>query len=185
MTLRLTSVVIGLTLLLSGCGSKPLAMAAPEQFDLSGKWVLLADLSDAPPDGRRLQTAQLPPKPTTRTQRAQHNRQEQGSLAFVAHDFPVMKARRMTIEQNGDSMGIDYDRGQYRDLSWGRRERGLWTVDTGWNEVGELVSRWRADDAVATETFQLSGGGERLTVQLEVRTGSDKLNLTRVYSKLD
>ncbi len=96
-----------------------------------------------------------------------------------------MHAKRMTIEQSGDSMGIDYDRGRYRDLSWGERERGLWTINTGWNEAGELVSRWRADDAVAVETFQLAGSGKRLTVLLDVTTGSDRINLRRVYEKLD
>lgn len=91
----------------------------------------------------------------------------------------------MTIEQNQDSMGIDYDRGRYRDVSWGERERGLWTVNTGWSDTGDLISRWRAADAKAQETYQLSADGRRLTVLLQVETGSDTLNLRRVYSKMN
>lgn len=171
--------------LLGACKSTPLLGAAPAQFDLSGRWVLLADLSDLPPRGRRLSDTPIPPKVENRQQRVQRGRQDRGGLAFVAHDFPVMAAQRMTIEQNQDSMGIDYDRGRYRDLSWGERERGMWTVVTGWNELGELVSRWRASDAKAQETYQLSGDGQQLTVLLAVKTGTDKLDLRRVYSKLN
>lgn len=170
--------------LLGACKSAPLAKAPPNQFDLSGRWVLLADLSDLPPRGRRLSDTPIPPQVESRQQRVQRGRQDRGGLAFVAHDFPVMAARRMTIEQNQDSMGIDYDRGRYRDVSWGERERGLWTVVTGWNEMGDLVSRWRASDATAQETYQLSTDGRQLTVLLAVKTGTDKLDLRRVYSKL-
>ncbi len=171
-------------LVFSGCGATPLQDAPPTQFDLSGRWLLQADLSDAPPNPRKLGTAVLPPEPN-RQQRSRQARRQAGSLAFVAHDFPVMHAKRMTIEQSADSMGIDYDRGRYRDLSWGERERGLWTINTGWNEAGELVSRWRADDAVATETFALADAGKRLTVLLDVSTGNDSIKLRRVYRKLD
>jgi hypothetical protein len=172
-------------LLLNACKASPLASTAPAKFDLTGRWVLLAYQSDNPPKGRRLNTTPVPPRPENRRQRVQRNRRDQGGLAFVAHDFPVMSAQRMIIEQNQDSMGIDYDRGRYRDLSWGERERGLWKVVTGWTETGDLVSRWRADDAKAQETFQLSADGQRLTVLLDVQTGSDKLNLRRVYSKFN
>ena len=183
--LKTALVLLGICLVLGACRAQPLDSAPPATFDLSGRWVLLADLSDAPPNGRRLSTSQAGPQPESRQRRTQRSRRDRGGLAFVAHDFPVMSAQRMTIEQNQDSMGIDYDRGRYRDLSWGEKERGLWKVVTGWNDIGDLVSRWSAEDADAQETYQLSDDGQRLTVLLAVETGSDKLKLRRVYSKLN
>lgn len=177
--------LLATTVLLSGCRAQPLDSSPPARFDLSGRWVLLADLSDLAPNGRRLSNTPVAPRPESRQQRSQRSRRDRGGLAFVAHDFPVMNAQRMTIEQNLDSMGIDYDRGRYRDVSWGERDRGLWRVVTGWTDSGDLVSRWRADDAKAQETYQLSADGQRLTVLLAVETGSDNLNLRRVYSKLN
>ncbi|MGI9325246.1 MAG: hypothetical protein ACR2PZ_08520 [Pseudomonadales bacterium] len=167
-------------LCLLGCGSKPLAPAPPQQFDLSGTWLLQADLSDAPPGQRQLET--LPP-PIPGASRSRERRKPGGGLAFVAHDFPVLVARRMVIEQNADSMGIEYDRGAYRDISWGERTRGLWTVTTGWDDEGQLVVRSKAKDADAVETMTLSTNGQSLTVHLEIEAGQQDVDVRRVFSK--
>lgn len=174
--------LLAASLLLAGCGSTPLDPKPPQRFDLSGTWLLQADLSDAPPGPRRFETA---PRPVSGNQRGSRRSGDgrRGGLAFVAHDFPVMVAERMTIEQNPDSMGVEYDRGRYRDISWGTRTRGLWEVDTGWDESGQLVQRWQASDASALEVMALSPDAQQLTVMLQIKAGEQNVEVRRVFSR--
>ena len=165
---------------LAACSSAPLDTAPPQRFDLSGRWLLLADLSDRGPGAAAYDISRpVEVDPAKRTR----SRRFGGNFAFIAHDFPVIRASRMEIEQNRDSMGVAYDRGAYRDLSWGTRERGLWQVDTGWNDEGELVSRWNADDAKVLERYTLSSDAQQLTVTVEVSAGNDNFNIRRVFSR--
>jgi hypothetical protein len=171
-----------LLLLLGACSAAPLDPSPPQGFDLAGDWVLQADLSDAAPGPHQLEA---PPPPIPGSSRGNRGGRQspRGGLAFVAHDFPVLKARRMTIEQNPDSMGIEYDRGRYRDVSWGERTRGLWTVQAGWDDAGELVIRSDASDAKAVERYLLSSNGETLTVLVRIDAGSQKVDVQRVYTR--
>jgi hypothetical protein len=102
------------------------------------------------------------------------------SIAMVAQDFPVLHCRRMEIEQNADSMGIAYDRGAYRDISWGVRERGLWEVNAGW-DAGVLRILSKARDAKAEETMTLADAGRRLVVQVSIDADGDHLLITRSF----
>ena len=170
-------------LLLAGCSSEPLNPEPPQRFDLSGTWLLQADLSDAPPNPKGYGAE--PPVPTDGQSRSRRTSpRSRGGLAFVAHDFPVLVAQRMSIEQNRDSMGIEYDRGAYRDVSWGLRTRGLWEVDAGWDDAGQLVMRWKASDARALEVMSLSPDSEQLTVMLQIRTGEQNVEVRRVFTRL-
>ena len=166
---------IGL-LCLAACASQPLETRAPARFDLDGSWLLLADLSDTPPVEPRERY------PTRPDPRRRQQRPAMG-LAFVTHDFPGLRARRLDIEQVGDSMGIAYDGKAYRDVSWGERERGLWKINAGWNDAGELVIRYRASDARATETLSLDESRERLRLRIEIRTEDDSVDVTRIYER--
>jgi hypothetical protein len=86
----------------------------------------------------------------------------------------------MVIEQNRDSMGIDYADGPYRDISWGRRERGLWRVDVGWTE-GVLVIRSEASDVTTVERMQLDG--DLLRVDIAVDGEGRDFDLVRVFER--
>jgi hypothetical protein len=150
-------------LCLTACGGIQLDMQKPEGFDLTGTWMLVEDLSEPPPSNRRL-------------------RSRGGMLVFVIQDFPVLHAREMRIEPSGDSMGIRYVPGGYRDVSWGTRTRGLWEVRAGWHE-GNLVILSVADDARARETLTLSEGGRRLDVAVRIDARGDDLDLVRVFRR--
>jgi hypothetical protein len=157
---------IGLALLaflLVGCRTAPPAVSVPAGFDLSGDWLLVPDRSDVPPTLLQL-------------------RARGGMLHLVVQDFPVIGARRMQIEQDSQSMGLSYDGGTWRDVSWGTRKRGLWEVQSGWQE-DRLVILSKAEDADARETFSLDPGGRILTVTVAVRSGGDSLFVTRVFSR--
>lgn len=109
-------------------------------------------------------------------------RDAQASSAFVTEDFPVVKAQRMTIEQDNGSMGIRYDDGPYRDVSWGARERDHWRVQAGWRD-GALVIRSRRDLTEGVETMRLERGGERLRVAVAVKTGGRDVHALRVFDR--
>ena len=150
-------------LLIVGCAGTPLDYAPDPGFDLTGSWELVPELSDeAPPSGRL--------------------RSRGSMIAFITQDFPVLRSRRMHIEQNRDSMGIEYDGREYRDVSWGVRQRGLWEVEAGWLE-GNLVIVSEAPDGDARETFGLSPDGQMLTIDIRVSSGRQEFALTRIFSR--
>lgn len=152
-----------LVALLAGCKSTPPSAVIPAGFDLSGEWQLLPDESDVLPTNLNL-------------------RARGGMLHLIAQDFPVLRARRMTIEQGHDSMGLSFDGADYRDVSWGARKRGLWEVQAGWL-AEQLVIISEAEDADARETFRLAPGGATLTVQVELRSGGESLVMTRAFAR--
>ena len=80
-------------------------------------------------------------------------------------------------------MGIRYENGAYRDVSWGERKRGLWQVSAGWLE-GALVISSKASDASARESMRLSDNGQRMTVRVEVKSGGDNLSVLRTFDRV-
>jgi hypothetical protein len=130
---------------LLGCGSVPLAEQPPAGFNLNGEWRLDPRASDGQVRGR-------------------------GGLGsgFMSQDFPLLVAQRMRIEQDARSMGIEYERGRYRDVSWGERRRGVWDVRAGWIE-DELRIYSEAPDTSAVEIWRLSEDGQRLTIDVQVK----------------
>ena len=164
---------LGLVFLLatSGCQQLQLDQRAPQGFNLSGTWHLLPALSDAPPNERR---------PGRRRPAGRAGPVD--GFAFITHDFPVLAARRMRIEQNLDSMGVRYDKGGYRDISWGKRERGMWDVQAGWKD-GALLVVSRSKGQNVTETMSLEDGGRTLVVDVQASGGERNLTLKRVFKR--
>ena len=136
----------------------------PQNCSLGGTWLLDPLDSDAAPKQRDL-------------------RRRGFSIAVAAQDFAVLRTRRMLIEQSSDSVGIEYDGGVYRDLSWGVRKRGLWEVNAGWQEDGQLLVLSEAPDAKARETFGLDPTGTRLVVQIEISADGQALELVRTFTR--
>ena len=165
---------------LGGCGSVPLETQAPTGFDLNGHWVINLALSDPAPNERRLQ-AQAD-RALLEIERI-GQRRRMGMLAFVTSDFPVLASKSMIIEQDALSMGIRYESGTYRDVSWGQRRRGLWEVEAGWAEEGLIIAS-KADDARATETMRLRKGGRQLAISIEIKSAGDALSTVRVFDRV-
>ena len=161
--------------LAAGCQSA-LDTRPPAGFNLAGVWHLNAGLSDAAPDPREIR--RLEDRDVVRGRQ----RDAEASSAFVAEDFPVVKATRMTIEQDAGSMGVRYDDGPYRDVSWGTRERDHWRVQAGWRD-GALVIRSRRDLTEGVETLRLERSGERLRVEVVVKTGGRDVRTLRVFDR--
>jgi hypothetical protein len=164
LTVRAVAIVLLVGLELAGCSATPPSPQMPVGFSIAGNWALVPAESDDLPSAAAL-------------------RSRGGDLNLAVQDFPVLRARGMTIEQDRDSMGLSFDSGEYRDVSWGFRRRGLWEVQAGWLDQ-QLVILSKARDANARETFQSGAGGQRLTIRVEIRSGGESLVLTRTFVRI-
>lgn len=162
----------------TACSGVPLNVEPPKRFDIGGQWALNTERSDLPPN-----TRQIMARADRDFVNGRAGLPSGGALAFVAQDFPVLEAKSMVIEQDGDSMGIRYDTGVYRDVSWGERKRGLWKIYAGWVE-GDLVIISRASDTVGREIFQLHKDGQTLVVKIEANSDGEKLTAVRTFERV-
>lgn len=167
------------TLILSACTTLDLDETVPSGFDLSGVWLINPVLSDAPPSRESLKPG-----------RGRLGGDRVGArppagmlgLSFLTQDFPVLAASRVRIEQNRDSLGMDFDRGTYRDVSWGERDRGLWRVQAGWDE-GDLVIVSTGEDTRVEERYTLAEEGSRLSTVVSFQIDSERGEYRRVYDR--
>lgn len=166
----------------TACSSTPdLSTRVQPGFDLSGDWVLDRSRSDATPDTRRVVDEM--DREMLRRERGFNTRREiadSAVFAFIAQDFPVLRANTLSIEQQADSMGIRYEPGGYRDVTWGERTRGLWTVSAGWDDEGSFVIHSDSDDIQALERHLLLDAST-LQVLLRVRADGGDLDLVRTF----
>ena len=151
------TVCIAAALAVAGCGTVPLEESAPDRFDLTGHWVLA--------EGQK-------PMSTNRSSSGMES-------GFMTQDFPLLATTEMHIEQDDTSMGIDYSRGTYRDVTWGERRRGVWKVRAGWHE-GILHIYSDAPDISAAEIWRLSQDRQRLDISISVR-GARNREFERVF----
>ena len=166
-----------LACVLTACTSTPLESDNPAGKNLTGEWLLNATASDVIPE--RHQFGGMP----KRKRRLSSGRRAMplgSGLAFVAQDFQVLRAERMVIELNDDSMGFHYYPGVYRDVSWGERQRGLWEVRAGWLD-GDLLIESKANDLFVVERFSLSGN--QLSVTVAIEADGETREYVRVYGR--
>jgi hypothetical protein len=111
-----------------------------------------------------------------------------GRGSQAAFSVAVLFAKDMSIEQNFESMGVEYNATKYmdmnyRDVSWGERKRGLLTIETGWEE-GNLIIKTEGSRLPIEETYILSEDSSRLTVIIELDGGKDGMTFTRVFENV-
>lgn len=181
-----------MALTLAACTTLNLDSTPPAGYNLSGTWLINTQLSDPPPapgrngdsgaarDGGRRGAG---PNGGGGGQPRLPDRSSRLTFAFLIQDFPVLAAQRLKIEQNRDSMGIDFDRGSYRDVSWGERERGIWDVTAGWDEAGVLTILSESTDARALERLQLSENERQLSVEFDYQVDGDSRRYRRVFDR--
>ena len=170
--------VIGV-LAMGACGGLNLETTPSQPTNLSGLWQLDVGASDS--------SEGLKNRPSRGLGRNQSVREEiqrisRGSgLAFIAQDFQVLKAKRLKIEQGSDSMGVQHWPGVYRDVTWGERERGLWTVYAGW-EQNDLLIQSTTKDMRVLERYQLINNGQ-LRVLISVKADGETKELQRFFRR--
>jgi hypothetical protein len=177
-------VMVLLAVLMYGCTSAPsLSTQMQAGFNIAGMWILDPARSDRAPDAR--QVVDEIDRRSLNSRTIGDSRQElvdSTVFAFIAQDFPVLRAERLEIEQQSDSVGIRYEPGGYRDVSWGERTRGLWTITAGWNDAGEFVIHSDSEDIQAVERYvQLDA--RTLQIMLRVRADGGDLDIVRTFVK--
>ncbi|XOV82912.1 MAG: hypothetical protein ACFHXK_18900 [bacterium] len=164
-----------------GCTGLDLDTVNPPGVNLSGQWLVDFSDSDLVPNLRNRPAG----KPSRRVQGSVNRealRVADGSaLAFIAHDFQVLRADKLTIEQNRDSMGLDYQPGVYRDVTWGERQRGLWEVRAGWEDQ-QLVIVSSARNMRVVERLTLTNP-DLLQVQVSIDADGEQLEFLRVFNR--
>jgi hypothetical protein len=170
-----------LVTMMIGCSGIDLDTVNPVGVNLSGQWLVDFGDSDLVPDLRN----RPPGKPSRRVQGSVNRealRVADGSaFAFIAHDFQVLRADKLTIEQNMDSMGLDYQPGVYRDVTWGERQRGLWEVLAGWEEQ-QLVIISKARNMRVEERLQLVNP-DLLQIRVYIDANGEQLEFLRVFNR--
>ena len=166
-------------LILAGCQGLDLAQAPVAAVQLSGVWTVDEEASDdlraftRPPSERR--------RPKLSVQEEIRRIGLGSGLAFVVQDFQIIDAQRIVIEQDRDSMGVKHIPGTYRDVTWGDRERDIWRVQAGWQEM-DLVIFSTAKGLRILERYQLVNPN-RLRLDLEVQADGVNRKLTRFFDR--
>ena len=152
-----------------------LETASPAGVDLSGVWQLDQQHSDVPPP---------PPRPHDSDEPHQGMAGGEGPPRFhgPAPPLPMIAARRMTIAQDRDSMGIDYPNQPYRDVKWGEQKRSLYVVDAGWDH-DRLIIETKSQPMTVRETYSLSPDRNTLTLLIEINEKRGDRRLTRVFNR--
>lgn len=177
----LRTLAIGLCIVgIAACSEIKLAEQPPQPVDLSGEWMLDFAASENP-DLLNAGANIKQPDRSPRSRRDARRLWGGSDLAFIAHDFQVLNADKMFIEQGSDSLGIQYDPGVYRDVSWGERDRGLWDVYAGWEET-DMVIVSDATDMRVTERFDLVAPNT-LKITILINTDSEDREIARIFDR--
>lgn len=166
-------------LILAGCQGLDLAQAPVAAVELSGVWTVDEEASDDLRAFTRSPSERRRPKLSVREE---IRRIGLGSgLAFVVQDFQIIDAQQIMIEQDRYSMGVKHTPGTYRDVTWGDRERDIWRVQAGWQEM-DLVIFSTAKGLRILERYQLVNPN-RLRLALEVQADGVNRKLTRFFDR--
>jgi hypothetical protein len=162
--------VIGALLLcvLAACGS--VQTVQPPGFDLTGHWRLVTAMSDPTPRAETpddIDPMRAGPPPTL----------------FQPRDFPLLGADELVIEQDRQSMGIEYVGIGYRDISFGERKWSGWKITAGWNDQGALEVRMKRGRVRYAETYSLAPDRNRLAIRAVVDTQRGERQITRTFTR--
>ena len=163
----------------AGCSSNYLAPSSETNVDLRGYWEIERVSSD---DVRKLMEKESDNADRGTNLRKEIQRLLRGSgIALVRQEFGVLSADSMSIEADQFSFGFDYEPGTYRDVSLGRRERGIWKVYSGWDSDVFTVESTSSDIRVVER--YLMEADEKLIVDFMVRADGNNVELKRVFKR--
>jgi len=182
----LCSALLLVSIFLSACATR-LEYASPSSVDISGSWVLNSELSE------EVIIKRARPQSTNSGGRDQ-NQGRKGRGAGRPAGKPEksdrdaggsrpgkpdsMIAKEMTIEQNTDSVGIQYLDGLYRDVDWGKNQYRGKTVVAGW-QGEKLLIKTTGQKMSFSEIYQLGESKDVLYVTHEIGGQS----FVRVYER--
>ena len=146
------------------------------RIDLSGEWRLDGERSDPTPDLDALRENE-----DKRLLRGIET-DPMESIQLVNLYFPIVSTNSILIEQEEESMGVQYEGQPYKDLSWGRHEYDGWTQRVEWNRDSLTVSTTRGG-VRGKEIFKILDDGAALEVVISIRAGVERINLRRLFQR--
>ena len=162
-----------------GCSSNYLAPSSETNVDLRGYWEIERVSSD---DVRKLMEKESDNADRSTNLRNEIQRLLRGSgIALVRQEFGVLSADSMSIEADQFSFGFDYEPGTYRDVSLGRRDRGIWKVYSGWDSDVFTIDSTSSEIRVV-ERYLMEANG-KLIVDFRVRADGNNIELKRVFKR--
>ena len=168
-----------ITVFQAACSSNYLAPRSETNVDLRGYWEIESVSSD---DVRKLMEKESDTTGRGTNLRKEIHRLIRGSgIALVRQEFGVLSADSMSIEADQLSFGFDYEPGTYRDVSLGRRDRGIWKVYSGWDSDVFTVESTSSDIRVL-ERYSVEAD-EKLIVDFMVRADGNNVELRRVFKR--
>ena len=172
--------LLALTVLFqAGCSSNYLAASSKTNVELRGYWEIESASSD---DAQKLLQKESDNADRGTNLRKEIQRLLRGSgLALVRQEFGVLSADTMSIEADQFSFGFDYEPGTYRDVSLGRRVRGIWKVYSGWDSDVFTVDSTSSDIRVV-ERYLIEANG-KLIVDFMIRADGNNVELKRVFKR--
>ena len=172
--------LLALTVLFqAGCSSNYLAASSKTNVELRGYWEIESASSD---DARKLMQKEIDNADGGSNLRKEIQRLLRGSgIALVLQEFGVLLADSMLIEADQFSFGFDYEPGTYRDVSLGRRDRGIWKVYAGWDSDVFTVDSTSSDIRVV-ERYLIDANG-KLIVDFMIRADGNNVELKRVFKR--
>ena len=163
----------------AGCSSNYLAAGAETNIGLRGYWEIENASSD---NVQKLMQKESDEADRSTNLRKEIQRLLKGSgIALVRQEFGVLSADSMSIEADQLSFGFDYEPGTYRDVSLGRRDRGIWKVYSGWDSDVFTVESTSSDIRVV-ERYSVEAD-EKLIVDFMVRADGNNVELRRVFKR--
>ena len=163
----------------AGCSSNYLSTSSETKVDLRGYWEIERVSSD---DVRKLMEKESDNADRGTNLRKEIQRLLRGSgIALVRQEFGVLSADSMSIEADQFSFGFDYEPGTYRDVSLGRREKGIWKVYSGWDSDIFTVESTSSDIRVVER--YLMELDEKLIVEFMVKADGNNVELKRVFKR--
>ena len=163
----------------AACSSNYLGPGSETNVDLRGYWEIERVSSD---DVQKLLQKETDDADRSTNLRKEIQRLLKGSgIALVRQEFGVLSADTMLIEADQFSFGFDYEPGTYRDVSLGRRDRGIWKVYSGWDADVFTVDSTSSDIRVV-ERYSVETDG-KLIVDFMVRADGNNVELKRVFKR--
>ena len=163
----------------AGCSSNYLTVGSNTKVDLRGYWEIDRASSD---DVRKLTQKETDNADRGTNLRREIQRLLTGSgIALVRQEFGVLSADSMSIEADQFSFGFDYEPGTYRDVSLGRKERGIWKVYSGWDSDVFTIDSTSSDIRVVERYSMVANG--KLVVDFMVRADRNNIELKRVFKR--
>ena len=163
----------------AACSSNYLAPRSETNVDLRGYWEIERVSSD---DVRKLVEKESDDADRSTNLRKEIQRLLKGSgIALVRQEFGVLSADTMLIEADQFSFGFDYGPGTYRDVSLGRRDRGIWKVYSGWDSDVFTIDSTSSDIRVVER--YLVEANVKLIVDFSVRADGNNVELKRVFKR--